>query len=344
MSDATNNLFSHSPKELTTDGFLTWILYFLNNDEYKNQRQIFFDELLLKKSDQKKQVSNIEVRRQVKIKLPNNKKINRADIILKFKLDGIDKEILFENKTSTTTTYKQLDSYKNGYKNCYRYIYLKLAYINCQEKELTKSIGYDTIDIEQLSNTLQKIKSIHLFVEHYLEYINTTFKKHIFDMADFLQNNKYAELKSAQFQQFVMCHIFKNEGNKNLDFGRNNGGRPWTNWNICQKNNEYGNKNEWIFWRIDKTKQGYYIRLDQYANIDKKYKKAKKQRLNELRNIANNIFKGLGLKTGKMNNKGTKQSKIIIFYFDDSPNTLENMSDFIPKFSAEFCKEYAKIS
>lgn len=50
--ETKTNIFFHAPKELTTDAFLVWLIYFLDsNEEYKTYKQAFFDKLILKKED-----------------------------------------------------------------------------------------------------------------------------------------------------------------------------------------------------------------------------------------------------------------------------------------------------
>ena len=63
--DTKTNIFFHAPKELTTDAFLVWLLYFLDSEEaYKMQKQTFFDSLILKKEDCGRAVGVIELKRQ----------------------------------------------------------------------------------------------------------------------------------------------------------------------------------------------------------------------------------------------------------------------------------------
>ncbi len=63
--DTKTNIFFHAPKELTTDAFLVWLLYFLDSEEaYKAEKQTFFDSLILKKEDCGRTVGGIELKRQ----------------------------------------------------------------------------------------------------------------------------------------------------------------------------------------------------------------------------------------------------------------------------------------
>ena len=51
------NIFFHATKELTTDAFLVWLLYFLDSEEsYKTYKQLLFDSLILKKEDRGREV------------------------------------------------------------------------------------------------------------------------------------------------------------------------------------------------------------------------------------------------------------------------------------------------
>lgn len=134
------NIFFHATKELSTDAFLVWLIYFLDSKEkYSVYKQRFFDNLILRKEDCGKTVNNIELKRQE----------NRVDVILNFTIANSDDKqtVLFENKTYTTFHDNQLLNYKKRYPNCYRYIYFKLAYINLNERKEVISHGYDIISV-----------------------------------------------------------------------------------------------------------------------------------------------------------------------------------------------------
>lgn len=50
--DAKTNLFLHVREGQQTDAFVVWLIYFLDSDEaYALQKQLFFDDLILKKED-----------------------------------------------------------------------------------------------------------------------------------------------------------------------------------------------------------------------------------------------------------------------------------------------------
>ena len=78
--------------------------------------------------------------------------------------------MLFENKTNTTTSKKQLMSYKKGEEK-YKYNYLKLGYIDKKERKICQDCGYDIIDVNLLYNILLKINNPDLIIEQYKNYI-----------------------------------------------------------------------------------------------------------------------------------------------------------------------------
>lgn len=89
------NIFYYAPKELSTDAFLTWILYFLDSsDKYYKEKQFFFDTLILKPEDRGKEISDVSVSKQK----------NNVDVLLRFKIKADDREfcVLFEDKTWST--------------------------------------------------------------------------------------------------------------------------------------------------------------------------------------------------------------------------------------------------
>ncbi len=264
------NLFIHAPKELVTDAFLTWLLYFLDSKvEYQKYKQQLFNELFLSKNDFKKNVSEIEVRRQVDV---NG---GRIDLLVEFNLDNAKQTILFENKTWTTTNQDQLQKYKEGLPNLYKYIYLKLAYLNYAERKLTEKVGYKPVTSKMLYDTLKNMSDLHPFINQYVTYIKETFVNYIngFHKAIFGKNrneDRYGILENHQAQQYLMDILYKDLDGKlnHLNFKTgSSSGRPWTQLDIARKEKVYENIEEFLFWRIDKRNGKYYIRLNQYAYI-----------------------------------------------------------------------------
>ncbi|KAF0237145.1 MAG: hypothetical protein FD181_2185 [Prolixibacteraceae bacterium] len=340
MSNLANtNLFKHAPKELVTDAFITWLFYFLDCDEYYMQKKIVFDELLLKPEDIGKEVNKIKIIKQ------QTSNFGRTDIILEFNLNGKEEKILFENKTWTTTNERQLNDYKKANPEFYKYIYLKLAYVDYEELKLTKRCGYEVIDVFKLSQTFSKIKNINLILMQYLEYIDFTFKDHISQFPlKLLNENNTALLWDGQAQHFLVDEIYKQIDGKVsglcLRYG-SSFGRPWTQLDIYETDNIYGKTEEKIFWRVDIRGGEFYLRLNQYAYIDISHKELKLKRLEKLREIANNISNKLLLVGGRLSNKGLMESEIIIFFLNQ--NRIKSLLDLIPTFTLEFIVEYEKI-
>ena len=76
--ETKTNIFFHAPKELTTDAFIVWLIYFLDSDEEnKEYKQAFFDSLILKKKDHGRSIGSIELKRQE----------NNVDLLLTFRFD-----------------------------------------------------------------------------------------------------------------------------------------------------------------------------------------------------------------------------------------------------------------
>ena len=115
--ETKTNIFFHAPKELTTDAFLVWLLYFLDSEEaYKAQKQMFFDSLILKKDDYGRAVCGIELKRQE----------NNVDVLLTFRFeDNYEQQtVLFEDKTWSMPHSGQLARYREIYPDCYRYFWI----------------------------------------------------------------------------------------------------------------------------------------------------------------------------------------------------------------------------
>ena len=143
--DTKTNIFFHAPKELTTDAFLVWLLYFLDSEEaYKAEKQTFFDCLILKKEDCGRTVGGIELKRQE----------NNVDVLLTFRFEDSDEQqtVLFEDKTWSMPHSGQLARYREIYPDCYRFFYYKLAYVNSQEEQEVSRERYEIVNAGMMSS------------------------------------------------------------------------------------------------------------------------------------------------------------------------------------------------
>ena len=325
--ETKTNIFFHAPKELTTDAFLVWLIYFLDSDEEnKAYKQFFFDSLILKKKDCGRAVGSVELKRQEK----------NVDVLLTFRFEdnGEEQVVLFEDKTWSMMHSGQLARYKKIYPNCYRYFYFKLAYINSQEEKEISQEQYEVINAGMMSSTLEKIVDLHPLIKMYYEYITYTFVNAInsFHERIFVKHD-YDTLWSADAQKYLCDAIVDTMTEQNVPYLEiRNGtsfGRPWTQIDIARKENGYW---EGLFWRIDIRSGKFYIRMNQYAEPSKEEVDYKMRRLEILRNEANNIVGNMpDLHMGKVENKAIKESEVMIFFLED--NDLDKLIESIPKIS-----------
>ncbi|MGX9419169.1 hypothetical protein ACWU4D_17670 [Vibrio sp. WJH972] len=312
-----NNLFSHSPKELTTDGFLAWLI--LEIKDNNNEILTFFKRLDLC-SEQANEITNVEVSRQEK----------NTDLIVRYDVDSASYGVLFENKTYSSIHSDQLRRYKEIFPNFQHYKYLKLARVNYEEKKETKKNGYEVIDSRSLLKALNGLSLNSEIITQYKSYLVEQFVEPIAEIElSMVPENKHHLLSSRQAQQHLIDILYQSvDGiNDSIYFkSRSNvGGSAWTQLDIAHKLNAYGNIPEYIFWRIDKKSGDYYLRLNQYAGIDNEYKSKKKANLTKLRDVVEPLFKEYGLTTSSPSNRGVKESEISIIFFKD--NSLESVVD-----------------
>ncbi len=330
------NIFVHAPKELTTDAFLVWLLYFLDSKEtYEPYKQTFFDSLILKKEDSGRKVDNIELKRQE----------NHVDVLLAFRFVDNDEPqtVLFENKTWSMTHGEQLATYKSVYPNCYRYFYYKLAYINSQEEKDVSREQYDIINAEMMSSTLGKMTELHPLIKMYHEYITETFVKEInsFHERIFLKHD-YDVLWSADAQKYLCDTIVENMSKQNVPYleirNGTSSGRPWTEIDIAEKTGYW----EILFWRVDIRSGKFYIRLNQYAEPSEDEAAYKKKRLEILRKEANKIVANIPeLHPGEVNNRAIKESEVLIFFLED--NNLDKILESLPKISRQMIEVFDRL-
>lgn len=321
------NIFFHATKELSTDAFLVWLIYFLDSKEkYSVYKQRFFDNLILRKEDCGKTVNNIELKRQE----------NRVDVILNFTIANSDDKqtVLFENKTYTTFHDNQLLNYKKRYPNCYRYIYFKLAYINSNERKEVISHGYDIINADMISKVIGTFDDVHPLIKMYNEYITDAYINPINSFYNELFiNHNYDILWDAGAQKYLCDKIVYQMERQNVPYleitNGTSAGRPWTEIGIVKKIDGYW---ECLFWRVDIRAEKFYIRLNQYADPTEKEVAYKMRRLEILRKEVDSFVANMPeLHPGMVNNRATKESEVIIFFLIE--NDLNKLIEALPKIS-----------
>lgn len=335
--DTKTNIFFHAPKELTTDAFLVWLLYFLDSEEaYKAEKQTFFDSLILKKEDCGRTVGGIELKRQE----------NNVDVLLTFRFEDNDEQqtVLFEDKTWSMPHSGQLARYKEIYPDCYRYFYYKLAYVNSQEEKEVSRERYEIINADMMSSALGKMVGLHPLIQMYYEYITVTFVQEINSFHDriFLKHD-YDVLWSADAQKYLCDAIVENMTEQGVPcFEIRNDtshGRPWTQIDIARKENGYW---EGLFWRVDIRSGKFYIRLNQYADPSEEEVAYKMRRLEILRKEANELVATMpALHPGKVEDRATKESEVLIFFLED--NELDCLMELLPKITRRMIKVFKEL-
>ncbi len=335
--ETKTNIFFHAPKELTTDAFIVWLIYFLDSDEEnKEYKQAFFDSLILKKKDHGRSIGSIELKRQE----------NNVDVLLTFRFEdnGEEQTVLFEDKTWSMPHSGQLARYKEIYPNCYRFFYYKLGYINSQEKKEVSQAKYEVINADMMSSTLEKMIDLHPLIKMYYDYITCTFVDAINSYYErIFVKHDYDILESADAQKYLCDAIVEKMTEQNVSYLEiRNGssyGRPWTQIDFVRK--EYG-YSERLFWRVDIRSGKYYVRLNQYAEPSEKEVDYKMKRLEVLRNEATNIVGTMpDLHVGKVENKAIKESEVLIFFLED--NNLERLLEAIPKISRHMIDAFQRL-
>lgn len=338
------NLFYHSPKELSTDGFLTWLFYLLDSDDstYGEAKQKFFDSLILKETDLHKAVKGVAVDRQASAGK------EKMDILLSFEFasDSSSKRhyVLFEDKVSSTTNDRQLSDYKafcERHYNMYDYIYLKLDYINMRERDIAVRNGYRVVSNKDLAAALAPIEGCHIIIEHYLQFLKGAFlvdgdsiQERIDGCADGMV------FANANVQKYYIEQVLAALNNDGLNVPTsqiNPGtsfGRPWVElWlpDGVQSVAEYGGEKEALFWRIDQRSDLWHIRLCQYCWKVDAHRRERAARLNALRSAVKNVLNRNhpDLRLSQLSNKGEKNSDVIVLSFvDNAPQAiLDSISD-----------------
>ena len=310
-----------------------WIIYEIR--ESKEDLVGFFKRLgLCNEGDV--EISNVNIFLQEK----------HTDLILRYEIDSVPHQALFENKTYSTIHSNQLYIYKERFPGFNYYKYLKLARINYYEKKQAKDNGYDVLDSRDLYEALDSLTLESEVLTQYKEFLNNTFIKPLNEIEHkMLSENKFELFKDRQAQQYFMDILYQEiDGfNDSINFKShsNVGGSAWTLLDISHKDDIYGSAPEYLFWRIDKKSDNYYLRLNQYAFIGKEYKNVKKQILRNLREVIEPLFTHYGLIVSPPSNRGIKESEICILYFKD--NDMCRVANVLVDLTKDVIKQYQEV-
>ncbi len=339
------NLFRYSPKELSLDAFLKYfILWSVKSGNINVVKKLF-----LKESDLNEDVSINKVELQV----PYGKK--KADIVVHFNLRGKNEFVVFENKTNSTTSLNQLMSYQKD--DTYRYLYLKLGYVNSKENSLCRATNFDPINSAKLLKIVKAVYKPDCVIKQFQEYLENDYVSVLKKIANSFEagtiNN---EMHNQDAQLFTLDKLGEKFGafeldktkltalsnNYHIQFSSNIGGQPWSELVFIECSNKTP---EALFWRIDKRNNKFYIRLNQYSYSKGQpdaIRNSKIARLKELRMYSKQYFsQNSNVKLGKLSKRGENEKEILIFFLDE--NDIKALIDVIPNFSNSISAKYIEI-
>ncbi len=331
-----NNLFKHADKELAIDAFLCWLIQEAEeNNKLDGFREKFVRHLLQINNDQVETVKGIEAKKQK----------DNIDLIFTIKKNEGKEKVIFENKLQGAASSEQLKKYKNEYDNAIKYVFLKLGFIHKKDREVAEKNGYIVKDAYLLHEFLEQFETAHPFIKEFNNYLTDCFIKPQNMMEDYFKKNKICYLAEGAFQQYVMEKIYEQlikdgfeENDLKFKVGANNSGSPWTQLDFSMKENVYGEGlHEFLFYRIDKRSNMYYLRVCLYSKQSEEEKKRKEKRRDYLREKGQDI-KFSNIKPGKVHNNAKYEMEIIIFFFNNN-NTLEKVVDE----SARIARELKKV-
>lgn len=319
MSIEGNNLFKHSSKELAMDAFLCWLI----KEAEENESLVGFQEKFIREF--------LEIEQHVINKigaLKAEKQKNNVDVVVTIETNKGQLNVVFENKMWSTVHSNQLKRYQEKFNSAIKFIYLKLGYIHDRERAVVvdawSNVEYSIIDAESLYNFLSSYKDSHPFIKEFNEFLDDCFVTPQKMLDEKFEQNKIEELKDASFQQFVMSKIsielLKNgfdEEDILFKVGSNNDGSPWTQLNFSFLDNVYGDNGETLFFRIDRRSGRYYLRVNLYSRLGKDDWSLKKERLLELREVAELISEDSNLKYGNVHDRARYETEVLILFFNN---------------------------
>lgn len=199
------NIFSFIPKSISSEAFLVWLINYLDSDsKYSLYKQSLFDNLLLKREDKGKSVSQISINRQG----------NNTEAVLSFHFNGTDERhdilLLFVDKESNMIPPEQLDRYKRFYPNCYRYIYYKMRYVTTIEERIVTQNQYKLVTSCMMESVLESISELHPLIKIYADYLDSEGESLNYYHERLFLNHEKEILHDSAAQKYLLDTILEN--------------------------------------------------------------------------------------------------------------------------------------
>ena len=357
------NFFHFATGELSQDAFICWSLAWGQQSENNQMRRFG---LSLLNAMLKKHQYHVKDLDQIIIDSVETQ-VKSIDVLVEFRIDEQELELIIEDKTDTTMHSNQIKRYFEHRKmkspsKVILGIYYKTGFIFDDEELKLKTLceknnPVKSFDKQAILHWMSPyLDAVHSDIFHdYCNYIKEKFDRE----QEVLQNLHSANieraeesLKTQMGQVEAMKYIF---GNSPISRG-NSYGRPWVHYSFKK-----GSKSHHIplpdrlFYRIDQKKKGFYISLRQYKNLTalakqkensmEELKHSKLERLHELSRIFDEViteikndFPEKYIEPGKRtaDRSGRNESEIGVFYFTEE-NTVRRFSHFFELFHHRFC-------
>lgn len=357
------NLFQFATGELSQDAFICWSLAWGQQSEDEVMQQYGLSLLNAMLETHQYNVQDLERITIIDVK----NQVSSIDVLVKFKLDEQEFELIIEDKTNTMMHSNQIKRYfdqrmKQSPDKVILGIYYKTCFIFDDEE----------INLEELRKNNYPVKSFdkEKILQSMSQYLNTTDSDVFHDYYDYIKRMLKHEkeilynvhsshirvleksLSTQMGQVEVMKSIF---GNVDVSRGRSYG-KPWVHY-AFKKGNYKDSLPDRLFYRIDKKKNGYYISLRQYRDLKKEAKRngqanslvelkiEKLARLNKLIKIFEEVMDEIKLEyleeyieRGKRttDRKGYNESEVGVFYFTGQ-NRVAEFTTFFKIFHLLFC-------
>ena len=362
---AKNNLFDFATSELSQDAFICWSINNLNqvdDEEAKSYGAAFVNFLIGTDLG-----TDIKIEKKGLIKqyhIPKSGSRNHVDVVAKLECNGEKYLIVMENKTHTTHSKNQLQTYHKYFDNeevfskyQKHYIYFKTGLPTDHDKNVSE-LHFKLITRENFCTFLQNQTWDNPILKEYTQYITAWNDNWQANNTNLLKGNDLKKLNHAYCQWALVEEIrqLKPVQYKGRCYNGTSSGRPWTQycfWMIDELyptgkiNLDTGKeilREDALFYRIDRRKNenGYYIALRHYAGVSKDCKETKaikRRRAEKCKEIWNNsgIEDITVLVFGKPSS-GTAEDEIFTIFFNESQNTISSVIEKLPDVHNRFIK------
>ena len=341
------NLFTYATSELSQDAFICYLIKHamepIDEELYRTGRELIVIMYNLSHNSGRITIQDIDEINKLE------KQFHKIDVYFEAKI--LDKKygFIIEDKTYSKEHSNQLMRYKESLAS-EEYppeeilgIYFKTGYVF--EDEIKKCIEaeYVILNAEGLYKPLKDCQSQDQILNQYRKFLFEEYVKPQSQYALSISSNNYKAFDQLPVKyEYIKelkekCPEHINE--THVECSNNRSGTSWCQFYFATFEKTYdGDIPEYLFYRIDEKKRGFYLRINLYSTVKNACETVRAEKLRRVK-LFRKLFRslqGTDLQFADPAKKAIIECEVAILYFDNDVNTIQRTLKYMPKIHKAF--------